>query len=68
MAEAILLTEETTNAVVDEVRAHGKDHGEVGELSYWTDHYHCTSAETQWKTLGRSDDGQVYTRLMSGKS
>ena len=40
MAKAILLTKETTNAVVDEVRAHGNDHGEVGELSYWTDHYH----------------------------
>ena len=40
MAKAILLTKETTNAVVDEVRAHGNDHGEVGELSYWMDHYH----------------------------
>ena len=40
MAKAILLTKETTNAVVDDVRAHGKDHVEVVELSYWTDHYH----------------------------
>ena len=40
MAEAIILTEETTNAVVDEVRGHCKDHGGLGELSYWTDHYH----------------------------
>ena len=38
MAEAIILTEETTNAVVDKVRGHGKEHGELGELSYWTDH------------------------------
>ena len=44
MAEAIILTEETTNAVVDKVRGHGKEHG---ELSYWTDHYHETSAKTQ---------------------
>ena len=47
MAEAILLTEDTTNAVVDKVRAHGKDHDEVGELSCWTNHYHGTSAKTQ---------------------
>ena len=47
MAKAILLTEKTTNAVVDKVRAHGKGHGEVGELSYWTDHYHGSSAKTQ---------------------
>ena len=47
MAEAILLTEDTTNAVVDKVRAHGKDHDKVGELSCWTNHYHGTSASTQ---------------------
>ena len=40
MAKAILLTKETTNAVVDGVRAHGKDHVKVVELSYWTYHYH----------------------------
>ena len=40
MAKAIILTEETTNTVVDEERAHSKDHGEVGELFYWTDYYH----------------------------
>ena len=27
IAEAIILTEETMNAVVDEVRGYGKDHG-----------------------------------------
>ena len=37
MAEAIILTEETSNVVVDKVREHGKEHGELGELSYWTD-------------------------------
>ena len=47
MAQAIILTEYTTNAVVEEVRAHDKDHGEVGELSYWTNHYHGTSSKTQ---------------------
>ena len=49
MAEAIILTEETTNAVVDKVRGHGKDHGELGELgehTYWTDHYHGDLSKT----------------------
>ena len=40
MAEAIILTEETLNALVDKVRGRSKEHGELGELSYWTDHYH----------------------------
>ena len=40
MAEAIILTEETSNTMVDKVRGHSKEHGELGELSYWTDHYH----------------------------
>ena len=39
-AEAINLTEETTDAVVDGVRGHGKYHGDLGEVSNWTDHYH----------------------------
>ena len=47
MAKAIILTEKTSNATVDKVRGHGKKHGELGELSYWTDHYHQTSAKTQ---------------------
>ena len=51
MAKAIILTEKTSNATVDKVRGHGKKHGELGELSYWTDHYHQTSAKTQWKTM-----------------
>ena len=40
MAEAIIPTEEITDDVVDKVRGHNKDHGELGEHSYWTDHYH----------------------------
>ena len=51
MAEAIILTEETLNAVVDKVRGHSKEHGELGELSYWTYHYHWALAKAQWKTL-----------------
>ena len=46
MAKAIILTEDTMNTVVDQVRGHGKDHGELGELSCWTDHYHGTSSKT----------------------
>ena len=37
MAEAIIPTEETSNVLVDKVREHGKEHGELGKLSYWTD-------------------------------
>ena len=37
MAKAVILTEEASNAVVDKVRAHGKEDGELGKLSYWTD-------------------------------
>ena len=38
MAKAVILTEEASNAVVDKVRAHGKEDGEVCKLSYyWTD-------------------------------
>ena len=51
MAEAIILTEETTNAVVDKVRGHSQDHGELGEHTYWTDHYHGDSSKTHWKSL-----------------
>ena len=37
MAKAVILMEEASNAVVDKVRAHGKEDGELGKLSYWTD-------------------------------
>ena len=37
------------NSVVDEVMGHGKDHG---ELSYWTDHYHCFGQDPM-KNLGK---------------
>ena len=32
MAKAVILMEETLNAVVDKVRAHGKEDGELGAL------------------------------------
>ena len=57
MAKASLLTKETTNAVVDKVRAHNNNHGKVGELSYWKDHYHWTLAKTHWKTLYPLNEG-----------
>ena len=37
MAKAVILTKEAMNAMVDKVRAHGKEDGELGKLSYWTD-------------------------------
>ena len=37
MAKAIILTEEASNVMVDKVRAHGKEDGELGKLFYWTD-------------------------------
>ena len=37
MAKAVILTEEASNAVVDKARVHGKEDGELSELSSWTD-------------------------------
>ena len=37
MAKAVILTEEVSNTMMDKVRAHGKEDGELGEISYWTD-------------------------------
>ena len=53
MSEAIILTEETTNAVVDKVK-----------LSYRTDHYHCTSAKTNWKTLEKSEPSWDFFNIL----
>ena len=36
MAKALILSEEILTAVVDKVKAHGKGHGELGELFYLT--------------------------------
>ena len=48
MAKAVILTEETSNAMVDKVRAHGKEHIELSELSYWTD-----NVTELWQILSR---------------
>ena len=36
MAKALILSEEISTAEVDKVKAHGKGHGELGEVSYLT--------------------------------
>ena len=36
MAKAVILTEEISIAAVDKVKAHGKGHGELSEVSYLT--------------------------------
>ena len=38
MTKAVILSEEISTAMVDKVKAHGKGHGEPGELAYLTDH------------------------------
>ena len=36
MAKALILSEEISTTEVDKVKAHGKGHGELGEVSYLT--------------------------------
>ena len=49
MTKAVILSEEISTAMVDKVKAHGKGHGELGEVSYLTGNVSKLQQIPNWK-------------------